>query len=95
MHNVVRCARMASDRSLSNRAASHASWANTPDRTARTAPARAAGPGSLAHWMAKLDVVRFANATDAQKRAAAESMRKAHYAKLAAKSAESRKRKNP
>lgn len=82
------------DRSLSNRAASFTSWANTVDRSARTAPARAKGPGSLAHWIAKLDAERFANATAAQKEAAAVAMRKAHFARLAAKSAESRKRKS-
>ena len=63
------------------------SWARTPDRTARTAPARRAGPGGLDYWLDRLDAERFADATDAQRVAAAESARRAHFAAMALKSA--------
>lgn len=70
------------------------SWANTVDRTARTAPGRKAGPASIDYWLARLDRERFAEATDAQRLAAAEAARKAHFAELALRSAKAR-RKNP
>ena len=53
--------------------AAYASWSRTPDRTARTAPARTAGPGSLNYWVAKLDPDIFADATDRQKLDAADA----------------------
>ena len=53
------------------------SWANTPDRTVRTEPARSAGPGALEYHLAKLDPNVFANASDAQRLAAAESAKRA------------------
>lgn len=68
------------------------SWSNTPDRTARTAPARRAGPGSPEYWLARLDPVKFADATEAQKMQAAEAARKAHFAHLAMKSAQARRK---
>jgi len=49
------------------------SWANTPDRTARTAPARDAGPGSVDYWLARLDPERFADATGEQRLVAADA----------------------
>lgn len=68
-----------SERSLAGRAAAHRSWANTADRSARTAPARA---GLDARFLAEAggDPIR------------AESLRKAHFAALALKSAKSRRR---
>jgi len=68
-----------SERSLAGRAAAHQSWANTPNRSARTAPARA---GLDARFLAEAggDPIR------------AESLRKAHFAALALKSAKSRRR---
>ena len=68
------------------------SWANTPDRTTRTASARAASPSSVDYWLTKLDPERFAHATDRQRLDAAESMRRAYFARLAMKSAAVRKR---
>ena len=66
------------------------SWANTADRTARTAPGRRAGPGSNDYWLARLDPDKFADATDEQKLAAAEAAKAAYFSKLALKSARSR-----
>lgn len=67
------------------------SWANTPDRTIRTTKPRDAGPGSLAYHLARLDPVRFADATDEQKLAAAGAAKRAFYARLALASAKARR----
>jgi len=65
--------------SLRGRVGAHISWANTTDRAKRTAPARAA-----------LDAKFLAQAGgDAQR---AEHLRKAYFAALALKSAQSRRR---
>jgi hypothetical protein len=68
------------------------SWANTPDRTARTAPARRRSPSSIEWHYDRLDPVRFADASEAQKLAAAEAGRRAYYAELAMRSARARRR---
>lgn len=81
-------------RQLAGRLGGLKSWANTPDRTARTSNGRAAGPGSIGYWLARLDPVRFADASDEQKVAAATAAKKAHYARLALKSAQVRARKS-
>lgn len=80
-------------RQLAGRAGALESWANTPDRAARTANGRSAGPGDIEWHLARLDPERFADATDAQKLAAAEAAKKAWYARLAMKSAQARRRK--
>lgn len=59
--------------------AAHESWAKTPDRTARTSKARAALDAKFLE-QADGDPVR------------AESLRKAHYKRLALKSAQARRR---
>lgn len=59
------------------------SWARTPDRTARTAPARRNAPGHVDYWLARLDAELFANASDRDRVAAAESARRAHFQRLA------------
>lgn len=64
---------------LRSQIASHESWANTDDRTARTAPARAAMDAKFLE-QAGGDPVR------------AESFRKAHFARLALRSAQSRRK---
>jgi hypothetical protein len=69
------------ERRLRGQLASHESWANTKDRTARTAPARAA-----------LDQKFLDQAGGDPKRA--ESLRKAYYARLAFESAKARKAKS-
>lgn len=69
----------ASSRSLIARIAAHESWANTRDRTARTAPARAA-MGAKFLKQADGDPVR------------AGSLRKAYFARLALRSAQARRK---
>lgn len=66
------------ERRLRAQLASHESWANTENRTQRTAPARKA-----------LDNKFLAEANGDPKRA--ESIRKAYYARLAFESAKARK----
>ena len=68
-----------SDRSLIGSIAAHTSWAQTADRTARTAPARQALDAKFL-LQADGDPVR------------AEHLRKAHYARLALKSVQSRRK---
>lgn len=65
-------------RRLSATIAAHESWANTPDRTARTAPARAA-----------LDAKFLAQADGDLVRA--EHLRKAYFLRLSLKSAKARR----
>ncbi|GAB3435043.1 hypothetical protein GCM10027517_03790 [Phycicoccus ginsengisoli] len=67
------------ERTMQARLAAHESWAQTPDRAARTAPARAA---LEAKFLAEAggDPVRAANG------------RKAYYARLALKSAQARRK---
>lgn len=69
------------------------SWANTTDRTARTAPGRRKSPGEIEYWLARLDPERFADATEAQRLAAAEAARKAHFARMAMSSAKARSKR--
>lgn len=68
-----------SELSLLGRLGAHTSWANTVDRTARTAPARAALEQKFLDE-AGGDPVRAA------------SLRKAHFTRLALKSAQARRR---
>jgi len=68
-----------SERQLLAFAAAHESWANTTDRTARTAPARAAFEQKFLD-QAGGDSVR------------AEHLWRAHFARLALKSAQARRR---
>jgi hypothetical protein len=70
-----------SELTLLGRLGAHASWANTKDRTARTAPARAA-----------LEAKFLAEADGDPDRAA--SLRKAYYARLALKSAQARRKRS-
>lgn len=67
------------ERALSAAVASHSSWARTENRSARTAPARAALDAKFLEE-AGGDPVR------------AEHLRKAHFARLALKSAQSRRK---
>jgi hypothetical protein len=66
--------------SLAGRIGAHISWANTEDRTARTAPARAAMEQKFLD-QAGGDAARCAH------------LRKAYYADLALKSAKARRKK--
>lgn len=76
-----------SERKLSAQIAAHESWAQTPDRSARTAPARAA-------LMAKFEHQADPEGTllPAERSRRAEHLRKAHFQRLALKSAQSRRR---
>lgn len=86
---------MASVHQLAGRVGGLASWANTPDRPARTAAARRHSPGGIDYHLERLDAARFADATDAQRLAAAEAARRAYFARLALKSAKARRRGGP
>jgi len=68
-----------SEASLRGKIAAHESWAHTEDRAARTAPARAAMERQFLD-QAGGDPAKAAN------------LRKAHYARLALKSAQSRRK---
>jgi len=68
-----------SERTLLGRIGGYTSWANTIDRSARTAPARRALEAKFLE-QANGDPVRAA------------ALRKAHFARLALKSAQSRRR---
>lgn len=80
-------------RQIAGRVGGLRSWANTVDRAARTRRGRDAGPGSVDYWIGRLDPVRFADATDEQKVAAATAAKKAHFAALALKSSQARARR--
>lgn len=76
----------AEDRSLIAQIAAHESWARTPDRSARTAPARAA---VMARFEALVDPDGTLSPEERTRRAA--HLRRAHYLRLARKSAEVRR----
>jgi hypothetical protein len=76
------------NRSASARIAAHQSWANTPDRAARTAPARS---GFLDSLLRQARERLGPGASDAQVADAAESARKAHYQRLSAAGVAARK----
>lgn len=75
-----------SERVLRARLAAHSSWANTSDRSARTAPARAE---QLARFERQVDPEGLL--TPAERARRAESARKAYFARLALKSAQARR----
>jgi len=66
--------------------AAHTSWANTDDRAARTAPARAA---ALSRFELQADPDGQLLPEERARRA--ESLRKAHFKRLALKSAQARR----
>jgi hypothetical protein len=75
-----------SDYRLKRQIAAHTSWANTPDRTARTAPARAAAEMRFERMVDPEGILP----PEARSRMA-ESQRKAYFKQLALKSAQVRK----
>lgn len=75
------------ERSVIASIAAHESWAATADRTARTAPARAA---LMAKFERQVDPDNILQPAERQRRA--EHARKAHFQRLALKSAQSRRR---
>ena len=77
----------ASERSLHASIAAHESWAHTPDRSARTAPARAA---LMATFERQVDPDGALPPDELARRA--EHARKAYFLRLALKSARSRRK---
>lgn len=77
----------AEERRLSAQLASHASWAQTPDRQARTAPAREAMQARFEREVDP-DGVLLAH----ERAVRAEHARKAYYARLALRSSTSRRK---
>lgn len=75
---------------LSARVGAHMSWAATRDRVARTAPARDA---LRRKFVERARELLGDDATEEQVRQSAESLRKAHYADLARRSAEARRKR--
>ena len=75
-------------RSQKARIAAHKSWANTADRSARSASGQT---GLLAKFEREARQRLGPGATDAQVAAAAESARKAHFAELSAKGVAARR----
>lgn len=78
---------MSADRSLIARLAAHQSWANTADRTARTAPARRA---LLDGFERQVDPDGVLEPAERARRA--EHARKAHFTRLALRSAQARRK---
>lgn len=76
------------DRSLRARIAAHTSWANTPDRSARTKPGRDA---ALARFEREVDPDGVL--PEDERRQRAEHASKAHMQKLALKSVKARRRR--
>lgn len=79
-----------SEQSMRMRVAAHLSWANTPDRSARTRAAREASHYTRFDTKAR---EMNPNGTEAEIADAAESLRKAHYTDLALRSAKARRLK--
>jgi hypothetical protein len=77
-------------RSLIASIAAHESWAQTENRTARTAPARKA---MLDKFERQVDP--DATLLPAERAIRAEHARKAHFKRLALKSAQARRRRHP
>lgn len=76
--------------SLHAKARSEKSWAQTDDRSARTAPARAASPADPRFFEKQVDPDGVLDPADRARRAG--HARKAYYARLALKSARSRRK---
>lgn len=76
----------AAERTLAARIAANTSWANTPDRAARTAPAREA---LLKKFEDQVDPDHTLSAGERTMRA--ESLRRAYFQRLALKSAKARR----
>jgi len=74
------------EKSLRGRAASHASWARTPDRAARTAKARQAATDRFERQVDPDGVL-----APAERARRAASARKAYFATLALKSVQARR----
>lgn len=73
------------------RLASHLSWERTTDRSARTAPARAASHHRRFVEMAREQIP---DASDAEITELAQSLRQAHFVEMARRSVEARRRRS-
>jgi hypothetical protein len=78
------------ERTLRAQIAAHESWAHTPDRAARTAPARRA---MFEKFESEVDP--DGTLLPAELALRAENARKAHFKRLALKSAQARRRRGP
>ncbi len=78
---------MSAESKLRAQIAVHTSWAQTPDRSARTAPARAA---LMAKFEAEVDPDGVLTPAERARRAG--HLRKAHFQRLALKSARARRK---
>jgi len=72
------------------RMAANVSWARTPNRSERTAPARAASPVSYEYWLRRLADEGRVRAEDLPK--AAESAHRAYMAQMSRKAAAARRK---
>lgn len=79
-------------RSLAARIAVNTSWARTPNRAERTAPARAATPVQFEYWLAKARA-EHPDLKPAEQRAMAQSAWKAQQQRNALKAAKARQAK--
>ncbi|MFJ8791437.1 hypothetical protein [Streptomyces sp. NPDC102462] len=77
-----------SERAMRNRIAAYHSWANTTDRSARTAAARKASHHDRFIKQAR---EKHPDGTEEQITAAAEALKKAHYTEMARRSAQARR----
>lgn len=76
------------ERRLRSQYGAHLSWANTPDRSARTAPARKALED---RFLREADPDN--SLTPAERAKRADSLRRAYYSQLALKAAQARRRR--
>jgi hypothetical protein len=68
----------------------HISWARTPDRAARTRPARANSPASVDYWLNRQSAALVARPMG-ERLKAAENAKAAHFRSMAARSHAARK----
>lgn len=68
------------------------SWARTADRSARTAPARAASPSDILYWLKKLGP-EMDGASEETRIKAARNLQVAYFARLSLSAAQARRRK--
>ncbi|WP_433506764.1 hypothetical protein ACQP04_09905 [Pseudonocardia halophobica] len=81
-----------SDRALIARIAAHTSWANTSDRSARTAPGRAAARAAMLDRFER-EIDPDGTMSPAERALRAESARRAYFSRLALRSAQARRRR--
>lgn len=79
------------DRHVNASIAANARWSRERSRTLATAAARAAGPGSIDYWIAKVDPDE--QMTRGDRLAAAENAKRAFYQRLAKQGRKARARK--